>query len=595
MTGHPDAVARVNDAWMMRCLIKQYVPIGTTLVELRQRQRYELPLHFCDNEVENIFYTNLFHEESFIMKDGKWAPNWDHVMQVKDVLGPYGGEVALMELEKYHRAELHDINALFAALRRADSGKMEQCRAEASPQVKALNAVLSAFRHKNNKDLSADGGDTYAELTVKSIDNLLEGLRQTIGIGDNDIFVDGGCGYNFMMAYVAQVTGCKVYGIEYVSTKVYMGMMSALRALEANELTNYKIGYIPWDMYLLESLGPATIAIFFDEAFPRSLLEHICRVLVKPSTTLRAAVFFKPSKQRDLTKLIEYWGDLQHVRTIKGLKKFGSHEGNTAYLFIPSPNHNEGQKLMAAAGQGLTEAVMMSAYLAPAWSDDPHICLKHYAKEVQKAEVNLPQRGKKNRQVTCSNCMAGIWKKCTTSCAKCAHIFKHCDDRDFSVKNSMIDGQGLFTNHRIVKGGIMLLEYQGAIIAKTALSASKCDHAYTMCLDANRYVQADQGIHMWVNHSCQPNCRLLKWMDIDGRERLSISSLNGIHKNAELTVDYGAAPCRHLFQNQCLCSECTKGPLKRSPEGESSSKQKAQHVVHPERKRRKASEKRQKG
>ena len=77
---------------------------------------------------------------------------------------------------------------------------------------------------------------------------------------------------------------------------------------------------------------------------------------------------------------------------IYGLKKFGSNEGNTAYLFMPASNLNEVQNLTKAAGQGLTEANMMTAYLDPAWSDDPEIGLEHYEKEVEKARENLSRK-----------------------------------------------------------------------------------------------------------------------------------------------------------------------------------------------------------
>jgi hypothetical protein len=112
-----------------------------------------------------------------------------------------------------------------------------------------------------------------------------------ITITSGDVFVEGGCGYNFMMAYIAQLTSCKVYGIEFVPNKIFLGLQSVVNAINSEELINYNIGYIPWDLFWLESLGPATIAIFNDEAFPRGLVEHICKTLVKPSTTLRCLLF----------------------------------------------------------------------------------------------------------------------------------------------------------------------------------------------------------------------------------------------------------------------------------------------------------------
>lgn len=292
-----------------------------------------------------------------------------------------------------------------------------------------------------------------------------------------------------------------------------------IQAINENELINYNIGYVPWDLYLLESLGPATIAIFFDEAFPRSLVEHICRVLVKPSTTLRAAVFFKPSKQPNLIKRIAEWGNLVQVATVKHLSKMIGGEGNTAYVYTRDNNRKEGQKRMVQDKQGLSEtamvdkdlapassedqqglpeadlvnkhllseADMVEKYLAPAWGKDRER-LTHYTVQKYEAEKNLP--GKDCRHITSLDCMAGTWRKCAKACARCAVIFNHQEKNHFAVKDSTIVGKGLFTEKRILKGGVLLLEYEGDIIPKAEFSESTRNSAVTMCLDKSRYIQA---------------------------------------------------------------------------------------------------------
>ena len=82
------ALAGVKDASMMRYLIKQYVPIGTTLHDLKDWPCYNLESQFKDEELQRIFYKDLFHPATFIMKDGKWFPNYKHILPVEDVLGP---------------------------------------------------------------------------------------------------------------------------------------------------------------------------------------------------------------------------------------------------------------------------------------------------------------------------------------------------------------------------------------------------------------------------------------------------------------------------------------------------------------------------
>ena len=113
-------------------------------------------------------------------------------------------------------------------------------------------------------------------------------------------------------------------------TKVYLvAMKSTIRAIKGGGLCNYKIGYVPWDMYLLESLGLAMTAIFFDEAFPLPLIEHSCTRLLKPWMTLKAAVFFKPSKICILHKDIADWGQLELMATLPSLQKYKSMEKNS--------------------------------------------------------------------------------------------------------------------------------------------------------------------------------------------------------------------------------------------------------------------------
>jgi hypothetical protein len=46
--------------------------------------------------------------------------------------------------------------------------------------------------------------------------------------------------------------------------------------------------------------------------------------------------FFKPSKYHDMKGLIAKWGNLELQDTICSLHKYGSGEGNTAYLYTPA-------------------------------------------------------------------------------------------------------------------------------------------------------------------------------------------------------------------------------------------------------------------
>jgi hypothetical protein len=54
--------------------------------------------------------------------------------------------------------------------------------------------------------LSADGGNIYVELSIGSINKLLEMLKTKVQISEDNVFVDDRCGYNFMMAHIAQAS-----------------------------------------------------------------------------------------------------------------------------------------------------------------------------------------------------------------------------------------------------------------------------------------------------------------------------------------------------------------------------------------------------
>ena len=269
------AVAPVANAKTMHYLLKQYVPKGTTLSQLMDRPHYDLEWTHDDENLQQVFYC-IYHEAAFIESGSKWLPNYEHVMNVEDVPGIHENMVANEEVIKCFQA-------IKRIVKRAECGKVEQNKVEQPEAIKVQAAVNGYFQCSINTSLLADGGDIYAELSLVSINKVLKMIKTEVGISEDNILVDGGCSYNFMMAHSTQVTGCRVYGIEYVPTKIYLAMKSILRALKEGGLRNYKIGYIPWDMYLLEALGPAMIAIFNDEAFPEPLVEHICKILLKLS------------------------------------------------------------------------------------------------------------------------------------------------------------------------------------------------------------------------------------------------------------------------------------------------------------------------
>ena len=128
--------------------------------------------------------------------------------------------------------------------------------------VTTAKQTVKTFLRNGTKESQADPRDTYAELTVGSIDKLLKCIQSHVPLGRDDVIVNGGAGYNFMAAHIVQSIPGSVFGIEYNPYKAFIGTAKMIQALESKTLTNTCIGYIAKDMKSLNSLGLATFATF---------------------------------------------------------------------------------------------------------------------------------------------------------------------------------------------------------------------------------------------------------------------------------------------------------------------------------------------
>jgi hypothetical protein len=120
-----------------------------------------LEMKHGDENVQQVFYC-IYHEAAFIESDGKWLPNYEHVMNVEDVPGIHEDMVAVEETIKHFQA-------IKAVVKRAECGKAEQCKAEQPEEIKVQVAVNGYFWSTINISLLANGGNIYVELTIGSI------------------------------------------------------------------------------------------------------------------------------------------------------------------------------------------------------------------------------------------------------------------------------------------------------------------------------------------------------------------------------------------------------------------------------------------
>lgn len=99
-----------------------------------------------------------------------------------------------------------------------------------------------------------------------------------------------------------------------------------------------------------------------------------------------------------------------------------------------------------------------------------------------------------------------------------------------------------------VKAGQLVIEYVGEVILEEEKERRLLDHAKNTPEDKNMYImELSKGIYIdarfkgsvsrFINHSCDPNCHLLKWR-VKGVNRIAITALKDIEPGEELSYDY---------------------------------------------------------
>ncbi|KIY02144.1 uncharacterized protein Z520_02282 [Fonsecaea multimorphosa CBS 102226] len=129
-------------------------------------------------------------------------------------------------------------------------------------------------------------------------------------------------------------------------------------------------------------------------------------------------------------------------------------------------------------------------------------------------------------------------------------------------------GYGVRSN-RTFDPNQIIVEYTGEIITqeecerrmKTMYKNNEC--YYLMLFDQNMIIDATRGsIARFVNHSCEPNCRMEKWT-VNGKPRMALfAGDRGIMTGEELTYDYNFDPYSQKNVQECRCgSQKCRGVL----------------------------------
>ncbi|GKZ34276.1 hypothetical protein AbraIFM66950_004503 [Aspergillus brasiliensis] len=155
-------------------------------------------------------------------------------------------------------------------------------------------------------------------------------------------------------------------------------------------------------------------------------------------------------------------------------------------------------------------------------------------------------------------------------------------------------GYGVRSN-RTFEPNQIIVEYTGEIITQTECEKrmrtiykhNEC--YYLMYFDQNMIIDATRGsIARFVNHSCEPNCRMEKWT-VAGKPRMALfAGDRGIMTGEELTYDYNFDPYSQKNVQQCRCgsSNC-RGILGPRPKekAQRAKEQKVEKAKKPAKKR----------
>ena len=139
--------------------------------------------------------------------------------------------------------------------------------------------------------------------------------------------------------------------------------------------------------------------------------------------------------------------------------------------------------------------------------------------------------------------------------------------RRFVVRNSGIDGKGVFaTTH--IPAGTRLVEYKGKRLTEAQVDRRYANddspHTFLFALDEGMVIDASIGGNSarWINHSCAPNCEA-----VDDEDRIYIETLRAIRPGEELSYNYRieleerhTPALKRLYQCRCGARRC-KGTI----------------------------------
>ena len=147
------------------------------------------------------------------------------------------------------------------------------------------------------------------------------------------------------------------------------------------------------------------------------------------------------------------------------------------------------------------------------------------------------------------------------------------------VRRSAIHGRGVFANIDL-PANTRVLEYRGERIDSAEAFRRYGDNSgsgetYLFAVNDHWLIDGSAGgsSARFINHSCDPNCEAVIWVNIDGderRDRVYIETLRPIRAGEDLSFDYAlglspeiAGTARERWRCRCAAVQC-RGSLLRA-------------------------------
>lgn len=136
------------------------------------------------------------------------------------------------------------------------------------------------------------------------------------------------------------------------------------------------------------------------------------------------------------------------------------------------------------------------------------------------------------------------------------------------VRRSPIHGRGVFANQDL-PAGMTLMQYRGERITSAEAFRRYGDNSglgetYLFAVNAHWLIDGQVGGNSarFVNHSCNPNCEAVIWVDLHGderKDRVFFVTTRSIRKGEELTFDYALEFSHALSDDERARWRCACG------------------------------------